>query len=329
MMTLATSFKDSIFAVSSSGFANVDGPATSNRGGALVYAQFIVERTQSYINYPILVPGSLGSSSTLAFLANMENEALVVLPLVPGVTSSGRLAPGTYSYYFENYYRDEATSGSPNSTSSQVAFFEVPNPLITQHPQSQTVPAGGSASFAVGASGFTTAGAFAPLALTLQWRRNYQNLTDGGRISGATTNQLHITGAVAADSGLYDCIATQGTIQEPSSVARLTVTGTTAIAAAPRPSELALGAPAPNPFGSRTQLRFTLPSESAVTLDVLDVGGRRVRSLLTGERRAAGTHAVEWDGRSDQGVRAPSGIYFVRLLAGAERRVQRVVRIAP
>ncbi|NOT33122.1 MAG: T9SS type A sorting domain-containing protein [Candidatus Eisenbacteria bacterium] len=92
---------------------------------------------------------------------------------------------------------------------------------------------------------------------------------------------------------------------------------------------MALSAPAPNPFGSRTLLRFTLPRESEVTLDVLDVSGRRVKSLVLGEPRSAGTHLVEWDGRGDRGEREPPGMYFVRLVAGPERRVQRVVRIAP
>ncbi len=133
-----------------------------------------------------------------------------------------------------------------------------------------------------------------------------------------------------ADTGVYDCVATQGTIQEPSSLARLTVTGRTGASTdTPRHADLALSAPAPNPFGSRTLVRFTLPGESDVTLDVLDVGGRRVRSLVLGERHSAGTHVVEWDGRSDRGERVPSGMYFVRLLAGPEQRVQRVVRIAP
>lgn len=331
MMTLATSFKDSIFAVSSSGFGSVDGPATSNKGGALVYVEFLVERTQSYIAYPVFATGNFGSSATLAFIANMMSGDLAMLPLLPTqTTSSGRIAPGVYGYFFESYYREEIVTGSPNSASSQVAFFEVPDPLITQHPQNQAVPAGGTASFAVGASGVATGSALAPLALVYQWRRNYQNLADGGRISGATTNQLQITGVAAADSGVYDCVVTEGAIQEPSSLARLTVTGgsTSVDDASPR-AGLALGAPAPNPFGSRTLLRYTLPAESGVMLEVLDVGGRRVRSLVPGERSSAGTHEVEWDGRGDHGERAPSGIYFVRLIAGPERRVQRVVRISP
>jgi hypothetical protein len=337
MMTLATSFKDSIFAVSSSGFGSTDGVATSNSGGAFVFVQFQVERTQSYIAYPVWAPNNFASSVTLGFIANMLSQDLAMVPLLPAVTTtSGRLAPGFYSYFYENYYKDETGNGSPNSASSQVAFFDVTNPLITQHPQSQTVPSGGSASFSVGTSGLAAASEVAPasasaaLALTYQWRYRYQSLADGGRISGATTNQLHITSVAVADTGVYDCIVTQGTIQEPSSLARLTVTGgTTAVGDTPPHTGLALSTPAPNPFGSRTLVEFTLPRESDVTLDVLDVGGRRVRSLLLGERRSAGTQTVEWDGRTDRSERAPSGMYFVRLLAGPERRVQRVVRIAP
>ncbi|HJQ65977.1 MAG TPA: FlgD immunoglobulin-like domain containing protein [Gemmatimonadales bacterium] len=334
--TLATSFNDSVFAASSGGTGSTDGAGAYNRGGTLVYVLFVIERTQSYINYPIFTPGNFGTAHTLAFLANMESKHLAVVPLVPGETHTARLAPGVYCYYFENYYRDESFNGNSNSVSSQVSFQDVPDPLIDQHPQSQTVAPGATASFSVGASGIAHASAAAtspsaPSALTYQWRRNYQNLVNGGRISGATTSQLQITNvAVAPDTGTYDCVVTQnGVIHEPSSLARLTVTGTTDVGDPPAGLGVSLAVPAPSPFASRTRLRFALPAEAEVTLDVLDVGGRRVRTLVRGERRAAGTHAIEWDGRGDGGDRTPSGVYFVRLFAGHEQRVQRVVRIVP
>lgn len=338
-MTLATSFKDSIFAVTSSGTASTDGPATSNRGGALVYVQFVVEHTQSFITYPNFTAGNLASSQSLAFIANLASADLAAVPILPVPATSGRLAPGLYIFYFQNYYRDETATGNANSASAQVGFFDVPSPLVTQHPQNQTVAPGASVSFSVGAGGLSaaiegTAGTLAaaspsaPLAVTYRWRYRYQNLTDGGRISGATTNQLHIANVAVADTGVYDCVLTQGPIQEPSSLARLTVTGSSAVEDAPLDANLSLSTPAPSPFSSRTLVRFALPAETSISLDVLDVGGRRVRSLVSHENYSAGSHAIEWDGRSERGERSPSGIYFVRLQAGSEWRVQRVVRLA-
>lgn len=328
VMSMGTSFADSLFAVTSSGSGSCSGAATSNSGGALVYVQFVVERPQTYITYPTLATGNFGSARTLAFLANLMSEDIAVVALLPGATSSGRLAPGSYAFYFTNYYRDEVEDGNTTSASIQVGFSEVPNPLVTQHPQNQSVAAGASTSFTVGASEPGAARALAPQALSYQWRRRYQNLADGGRISGATTNQLQIANVAVADSGVYDCVVTWGTVQEPSSLARLTVTSTGAVDDALARSGLSLSRPAPSPFTTRTQLRFTLAAENVVELDVLDVGGRRVRSLLGPGRFAAGGHAIEWDGLDDRGERSPSGMYFVRLVAGAEQRVQRVVRIA-
>lgn len=42
--------------------------------------------------------------------------------------------------------------------------------------------------------------------LSYQWQRNGTNITNGGRFSGATTNTLNITGALASDSGNYTCV---------------------------------------------------------------------------------------------------------------------------
>jgi flagellar hook assembly protein FlgD len=75
-------------------------------------------------------------------------------------------------------------------------------------------------------------------------------------------------------------------------------------------------------------VRFTLPRESGVDLDVLDVGGRRVKALASGDRLGPGAHEIEWDGATDRGDRAPEGIYFVRLRMGSVQLTRRVVRIA-
>lgn len=69
---------------------------------------------------------------------------------------------------------------------------------------------------------------------------------------------------------------------------------------------------APNPFNPSTRLAFTLARAGRVELDVIDVAGRHVRSLLDG-RRTAGDHAVMWDGRDDGGRPVASGVYTVRL----------------
>jgi hypothetical protein len=68
----------------------------------------------------------------------------------------------------------------------------------------------------------------------------------------------------------------------------------------------------PNPFNPLTTIRFTLPREATVRLDIFDLEGRRVRGLFCGTTKA-GPQTVLWDGRTENGAAAPSGVYFCRL----------------
>jgi hypothetical protein len=79
----------------------------------------------------------------------------------------------------------------------------------------------------------------------------------------------------------------------------------------PRVSAL-LGA-FPNPFNPYTTIRFDLATRTSVRLEVYDVNGRRVRTLVGGESYNEGRHHVLWDGRNDSGNPTASGVYFYRL----------------
>lgn len=68
----------------------------------------------------------------------------------------------------------------------------------------------------------------------------------------------------------------------------------------------------PNPFNPRTEIAFGLREPSDCVLRVYDVGGRLVATLLD-ELRGPGTHRVEWDGRTDAGTEAGTGVYLYRL----------------
>jgi hypothetical protein len=83
---------------------------------------------------------------------------------------------------------------------------------------------------------------------------------------------------------------------------------------APSTASLAFAMPQnePNPFGTGTTIRYSLPHEGKVALKVFDVGGRQVRTLVD-TQVPAGAHAVTWDGRDNRGARLSSGVYFYRL----------------
>lgn len=77
----------------------------------------------------------------------------------------------------------------------------------------------------------------------------------------------------------------------------------------------------PNPFNPETTIRFDLRRSLPVRLEVYNLAGQRIRTLVNG-RLSAGLHAVQWDGHNDAGIPAPSGIYFYRLQAGSEWRAR-------
>ena len=72
----------------------------------------------------------------------------------------------------------------------------------------------------------------------------------------------------------------------------------------------------PNPTRGRVEIHYRLPAAAPVGLEIYDVSGRVVRTWRQGQIDA-GTHSQVWDGRDASGVRAESGIYFVRLVAGS------------
>jgi hypothetical protein len=69
---------------------------------------------------------------------------------------------------------------------------------------------------------------------------------------------------------------------------------------------------APNPFNPQTTITYDLPRASRVTLRVLDLAGRRIRTLVDDDQPAA-EHRAIWDGTDDAGRRQPSGVYHYQL----------------
>lgn len=94
----------------------------------------------------------------------------------------------------------------------------------------------------------------------------------------------------------------------------------------PPPTERAVSfaSPSPNPARESFLLRFALPSETRVSLDVYDASGRRVRALVARELEP-GAHLLTWDGRDETGARQPSGVYFVRAQWNGFGAIRRLV----
>ncbi len=83
------------------------------------------------------------------------------------------------------------------------------------------------------------------------------------------------------------------------------------------PTSLRLAQNVPNPFNPATTVSFFLPSRAGVRLDVFDVSGKFVATLVD-EVRGSGSSEVSWNGTNASGENVSSGIYFYRLTAGKE-----------
>jgi len=90
----------------------------------------------------------------------------------------------------------------------------------------------------------------------------------------------------------------------------------------------ALAPCAPNPARAGTDagttLRFDLPAAGDARLEAFSVDGRRVATIAAGWR-LAGAHRVAWDGRDASGRALASGVYLIRLTAGAREATRKVV----
>lgn len=90
------------------------------------------------------------------------------------------------------------------------------------------------------------------------------------------------------------------------------------------PTEFELSQNYPNPFNPSTTMSFAIPKEVAVTLKVYNIQGQEIATLVQ-STLAPGTYTVQWNGQTDTGVPAASGVYFCRLQAGTTHLSKKMV----
>ncbi len=80
-------------------------------------------------------------------------------------------------------------------------------------------------------------------------------------------------------------------------------------------SKLRLYQNTPNPFTGKTIISYSLSSTEKVRLEVFDISGRRIRTLVDAQQEK-GTFTVHWNGRDEEENKVASGIYFLKITAG-------------
>jgi hypothetical protein len=87
------------------------------------------------------------------------------------------------------------------------------------------------------------------------------------------------------------------------------------------PSNFALIGNYPNPFNNSTIIKFRLADAGNIRLDIFNLLGQKIETLLSGTM-SAGEHELVWNGNN-----VPSGIYFYRLVAGEKSTVKKMALI--
>ena len=79
------------------------------------------------------------------------------------------------------------------------------------------------------------------------------------------------------------------------------------------PSNYKLHQNYPNPFNPKTNIKFSLPKRSHVTIEIFNITGQKVRTV-SNQTYEAGEHNVIWESRDDYGYKVSSGVYLYRLV---------------
>ncbi len=81
----------------------------------------------------------------------------------------------------------------------------------------------------------------------------------------------------------------------------------------------------PNPFNGHTIIRFRLPNPQVVDAAIFNLLGERIRTLFHRRKFAPGTYRLMWNGQTDAGLPAPTGVYFIRVATPDQQVVQKMV----
>ena len=114
-----------------------------------------------------------------------------------------------------------------------------------------------------------------------------------------------------------------GLVFDPSQLANPLIGGVLDIQTTP--TEFALLQNFPNPFNPETTIGYELAESADVTLQIYNVVGQVVRTLMVSESQSVGRYQVRWDGMDDRGMPVSSGIYFYQISAGKFQDVRKLM----
>ena len=83
------------------------------------------------------------------------------------------------------------------------------------------------------------------------------------------------------------------------------------------PQNIVLENNSPNPFNPTTQIKFGLPKQQKVKIDIYSITGQKIKALVNNTMNA-GYHKIEWNATDENGAKVSSGVYIYQLRCGNE-----------
>ena len=84
--------------------------------------------------------------------------------------------------------------------------------------------------------------------------------------------------------------------------------------------------PFPNPFNPKTTITFDLPEKKEVVLQVFNINGRLVHTLIR-SKLGAGKYSFDWEGIDQNGRSVTSGVYFIQIDIGSFRSIKKALLV--
>jgi choice-of-anchor C domain-containing protein len=138
-----------------------------------------------------------------------------------------------------------------------------------------------------------------------------------GQLLSGSSRYVYIDDEVPLDETRY-------WLEEQNESGRLNWYGPVTIPPIQKSAQFLLKASYPNPFNPSTTIPYVIPETAFTRLAIYDAQGRLVKKLVNGIKQK-GEHKTVWNGISDRGKEAASGIYFVRLESRGRVRTHKIV----
>ncbi len=93
----------------------------------------------------------------------------------------------------------------------------------------------------------------------------------------------------------------------------------------PVPEQFQLSQNFPNPFNQSTTFKLQLPEADRLTIEIFDINGRRVKTLVKNFNFEAGYHQFKWNGKNSRNSVVASGMYFLRLKGAKYSAIKKII----